>query len=55
MNYGQTIFFFFFVGNILVTGTFYGSAKIFQHDKDDQWLGVAVDVAPNNNKVAVSH
>ena len=38
-----------------MSGTFYGSAKIFQHDKDNQWLGVAVDVAPSGTKLAVGN
>ena len=37
-----------------MTGTFYGTPKRLLHDKNDEWLGVAVDVAPNNDKVAVS-
>ena len=43
----------FAAGNVQVSGIFYGNAKVFLHDKNDQWLGVAVDVAPSNNKVAV--
>ena len=48
------IIYIFPTGNVIVTGSFYGSPRIFQHDKNEEWLGVAVDVAPSNNKVAVT-
>ncbi|XP_060600943.1 integrin alpha-2-like [Ruditapes philippinarum] len=40
-------------GNVRVAGTFYGVTKVFDHDKNNQWLGVSVDVSPNNDRVAV--
>ncbi|XP_053373891.1 integrin alpha-2-like [Mercenaria mercenaria] len=40
-------------GNVRVAGTFYGVTKVFDHDKNNQWLGVSVDVAPNNDRFAV--
>jgi hypothetical protein len=43
------------VGNVRVAGTFYGVTKVFDHDKNNQWLGVSVDVSPNNDRVAVSY
>ncbi|KAL4222565.1 integrin [Mactra antiquata] len=40
-------------GNVRVAGTFYGGTKVFDHDKNNQWLGVAVDVSPNSDRFAV--
>jgi len=28
--------------------------KLFDHNKTNEWLGVAVDVSPGNDKFAVS-
>lgn len=42
------------LGNVQVAGTFYGVTKVFDHNKTDEWLGVAVDVSPGNDKFAVN-
>lgn len=42
------------LGNVRVAGTFYGVTKVFDHDKNNQWLGVAVDVSPTNDRFAVN-
>lgn len=40
-------------GNSQVMGSFYGSTKVFEHDKNNEWLGVAVDVSPNNDRIVI--
>lgn len=37
-----------------MAGIFYGVTKAFEHNKTDEWLGVAVDVSPRNDRFTVS-
>ena len=56
MLHSYMFYFFIFniTGNVRVAGTFYGVTKVFDHDKNNQWLGVSVDVSPNNDRFSVS-
>ena len=38
----------------MVGGSYYGVTKRFLHDKNNEWLGVAVDVSPSNDRIAVT-